>query len=78
MIVKEKESFILYYEQKEIINNLSDNEAGKLIKAIYEYETTLQVPKLSKTLSLVFIPFKNALDRNREKYKLFLYHLKML
>lgn len=67
--MKEKDSFILYNEQKEIIDTLSDSEAGKLIKAIFEYETTLQVPKLSKTLNLVFIPIKNALDRNREKYE---------
>lgn len=67
--MKEKDSFILYNEQKEIIDTLSDSEAGKLIKTIFEYETTLQVPKLSKTLNLVFIPIKNALDRNREKYE---------
>lgn len=64
-----KDSFILYLEQKEIFETLSDNEAGKLIKAIFEYESTGQSPKLSKTLNLVFIPIKNALDRNKEKYQ---------
>lgn len=64
-----KDSFILYVDQKELIDTLSDSEAGKLLKAIFEYETTQKLPKLSKTLNLVFIPIKNALDRNREKYK---------
>lgn len=64
-----KDSFILYVDQKEIIDTLTDNEAGKLLKAIFEYETTQKLPKLSKTLNLVFIPIKNALDRNREKYE---------
>ena len=64
-----KDSFILYLEQKEIFETLSDNEAGKLMKAIFEYESTGQLPKLSKTLNLVFIPIKNALDRNRVKYE---------
>lgn len=64
-----KDSFILYLEQKEIFETLSDNEAGKLIKAIFEYESTGQSPKLNKTLNLVFIPIKNALDRNRLKYE---------
>lgn len=64
-----KDSFILYLEQKEIFETLSDNEAGKLIKAIFEYESTGQSPKLSKTLNLVFIPIKNTLDRNKEKYQ---------
>lgn len=63
-----KDSFILYQEQKEIFDTLTDNEAGKLIKAIFEYEAG-QSPKLNKTLSLVFIPIKNALDRNRQKYE---------
>lgn len=63
-----KDSFILYQEQKEIFDTLTDNEAGKLIKAIFEYESG-QSPKLNKTLSLVFIPIKNALDRNRQKYE---------
>lgn len=63
-----KDSFILYQEQKEIFDSLTDNEAGKLIKAIFEYESG-QSPKLNKTLSLVFIPIKNALDRNRQKYE---------
>lgn len=64
-----KDSFILYQEQKEIFDTLSDSEAGKLIKAIFEYESTGQSPKLSKTLNLVFIPIKNSLDRNKEKYQ---------
>ena len=64
-----KDSFIMYQEQKEIFDTLSDNEAGKLIKAIFEYESTGQSPKLSKTLNLVFIPIKNSLDRNKEKYQ---------
>lgn len=64
-----KDSFILYVDQKELIDTLSDSEAGKLLKAIFEYETTQKLPKLSKTLNLVFIPIKNALDRNREKYE---------
>lgn len=63
-----KDSFILYTEQKEIFDTLTDSEAGKLIKAIFEHETG-QSPKLNKTLSLVFIPIKNALDRNRQKYE---------
>lgn len=66
--MKQKDSFILYQEQKEIFDTLTDSEAGKLIKAIFEYEAG-QSPKLNKTLNLVFIPIKNVLDRNKEKYE---------
>ena len=64
-----KDSFILYTEQKETINKLSDEQAGKLIKAIYEYEATGIMPKLEKEIDLVITPIKVALDKNDEKWK---------
>lgn len=63
-----KDSFILYIEHKEIFKMLTDEEAGKLIKVIFEYEDTGQVDGLDKSLMLAFFPIKNTLDRNREKY----------
>ena len=63
-----KDSFILYTEQKEVINKLSDEQAGKLIKAIYEYVETEKMPELDPLLDIVIIPFKQNLDRNKEKY----------
>ena len=64
-----KDSFILYLDQKEIFGMLEDEEAGQLIKAIFEYEETGQMPKLDKSLRIAFIPIKNSLDRNKEKYQ---------
>ena len=64
-----KDSFILYTEQKEVINKLSDEQAGKLIKAIYEYGETGQMPKLDTLLEIVIIPFKQNIDRNADKYE---------
>lgn len=64
-----KDSFILYQEHKEIFETLTDEEAGKLIKAIFEYEDTGKITQLDKSLKLAFIPIKNALDRNKEKYE---------
>ena len=43
-----KDSFILYTEQKEVIDKLSDEQAGKLIKAIYKYVETQKMPELDK------------------------------
>ena len=63
-----KDSFILYTEQKEVIDKLSDEQAGKLIKAIYEYVETEKMPELDSLLDIVIIPFKQNLDRNKEKY----------
>lgn len=62
-------SFILYKEQKAVIDKLTDEQAGKLIKALYEYSTSGVMPKLDSILDLVITPFVTALDRNREKYE---------
>lgn len=64
-----KDSFILYTEQKAIIDKLTDEQAGKLIKAIYEYVATNKMPQLDSILDLVMTPFMTALDRNKEKYE---------
>ena len=64
-----KDSFILYTEQKEVIDKLSDEQAGKLIKAIYEYVGTDKLPKLDAILDIVIIPFKQNIDRNTDKWE---------
>ena len=64
-----KESFILYLEHKEIFEELDNEEAGELIKAIFEYQTTGETPNLSKSLKLAFIPIKNSLDKNEIKWE---------
>ena len=64
-----KDSFILYTEQKAVIDKLTDEQAGKVIKAIYEYVETDKMPQLDTVLDLVITPFKLALDRNKEKYE---------
>lgn len=63
-----KNSFILYHDQKELIDELTDEQAGKLFKAIYEYNINKNV-KLTGALKLVFIPFKTAFDRNNDKWQ---------
>ena len=64
-----KDSFILYTEQKAVLDKLTDEQAGKLIKAIYEYEATGTMPVLDAILDLVIIPFKTALDKNENKWE---------
>lgn len=64
-----KDSFILYTEQKEVVDKLTDEQAGKLFKAIYEYAETEQMPQLDSLLDIVIIPFKQSMDRNTEKWE---------
>ena len=65
----EKNSFVLFKEQKEIVDKLSDEDAGKLFKAIFEYVDNGEVPKLTQLLDIVIIPFKQSIDRNSEKWE---------
>ena len=64
-----KDNFILYSEQEQLFNQLNDTQAGKLIKAIFEYEKTGKIPKLSPLSNMAFVTIKASLDRNREKYQ---------
>lgn len=63
-----KNSFILYNDQKNVIDKLTDEQAGKLIKAIYAYESGEEIV-LDGLLDLVITPFITALEKDREKYQ---------
>lgn len=65
---KKASGFVLEKDQKIIIDELSNEEAGIIFKAIYEYETTKKEPDLDKTLKIVFKQFKVKLDFYDEKY----------
>ena len=64
-----KESFILYLEHQAVFEMLTDAQAGQLIKNIFEYEKTGQVPKMEQMLNVAFVPIKQDLDKNRAKYE---------
>ena len=72
-----KESFILYLEQQEVFEMLSDEEAGKLIKnkeiSVAEItkaalEKKEKIINKKKELKNEIIKIKSSLDRNKEKY----------
>lgn len=64
-----KDSFIMYKDQKEIFNNLSDAQAGKLIKAVFEYVDTGQTKIDEKIIKMAFISIKQQIDRNDLKWQ---------
>lgn len=64
----DKKSFVLYTDQKEIIDELDDEQAGKLFKAIYDYNIT-GTTTLTGILKSVFKSFKITFDRDEEKWK---------
>ena len=68
--MKDKKSFLFYYSYKSLFDELSDEEAGQLIKAMIDFEIDEVVPEFSKNraLKMVFIPIMDNLNRDKEKY----------
>ena len=62
-----KDNFLLSIQQKEVVDTLTDEEAGILFKAIYQYASTKE-ETLSGALQAIFIQFRNFIDFNNEKY----------
>lgn len=63
-----KDNFLLKKCQYEIFESLSDEDAGKLIKGIFNYANTGE-SKLDGLLKTIFIPIKNEIDKNEENYQ---------
>jgi hypothetical protein len=62
-----KRSFILHLDSLEILHDLSSDEAGELLKAMYYYHLGDEY-NLSSHLRLLFIQFKNQFKRDENKY----------
>lgn len=69
MAKKEQAAFLLPKDQKEIIDELDNEEAGIIFKAIYQYEVEKIEPKLDKILKIVFKQFKVKLDNYDDAYE---------
>lgn len=71
----EKDSFILHNDSLEILDELTDEEAGKLFKAICQYHLNINNDNYTenilkdRALQFAFKPFKNQLNRDFKKYK---------
>lgn len=65
----DKNSFLIYLDYKEHFELLSDEQLGKLLRAIMEYEETGIVPALEGMGKMAFSFIKAQLDRDREKYE---------
>ncbi|KKK80318.1 hypothetical protein LCGC14_2824700, partial [marine sediment metagenome] len=63
-----KNSFLLYHDQMNIIDKLTDEQAGQLLKAIVKYSSTGELIELDFGVEMAFFGIKNHLDRDNEKY----------
>lgn len=70
MTNSKNKSFILHLDSLVILEKLSDEQAGKIFKAIYTYQKTNEILQLDFALDLAFTPFLNQFARDEEKYKI--------
>jgi len=63
-----KNSFLLYQDQREVVEKLTDMQAGRLFKAIFQHNDGEKLD-LDPILSVVFIPIRQTLDRCKENYE---------
>ena len=63
-----KKSFLLHKDSLNVLDELTDEQAGKLFKAIKNYQNGIDT-KLDFGLKMAFLPFKNQFIRDLEKYK---------
>lgn len=64
-----KPGFLIYKDCEEQVGMMSDEDAGKLFKALFAYENRGEVIDLPPVPALAFSFFKKELDRNRERYE---------
>ena len=57
-----RDSFILYTDFNAILKEIPDEQAGRLFKAIYEYEASGEIPILEDSIRYVFLMLKQKLD----------------
>ena len=66
---EDKNSFVVYAEIKETIDELTDEEVGKLFRGMVEYQATGEIPELTGILKFAFIPVRQQMDRNNSKWQ---------
>lgn len=66
--MSKRKSFIIHHDSLDVIDKLTDEQAGKLLKAIKAYQLG-QEYEADLTTDLVFTPFKAQFKRDEEKYQ---------
>lgn len=65
----DKKAFYLYNDYIDHVELMSDEDAGKLFKAILRYENGRETGELSGVATIAFSFIKNQLDRDADKYE---------
>lgn len=64
----EQKGFIVYKDIHAVVDELTDEQAGKLFRGMIKYSSEGIEPKFDGILKFVFIPIKQQMDRDSAKY----------
>ena len=65
-MAKDSKTILLFTEQRDAIAYLTDEEAGQMFKAIYDYAEDGVVPKFAGPMMSVFAMIRSQIDRSRD------------
>lgn len=68
-MAENKKSFILYVDQREVFEELTDDEAGKLIKHLFKYVNDENPVIEDRIIKMAFIQIRQALKRDLNKWR---------
>lgn len=68
-MAQDKKSFVAYCDWIESFEELSDEEAGRLVKHLFRYVNDKNPEAPDKLTKMCFIPIKQALKRDLNKYE---------
>lgn len=67
-MAKNQKGFIVYGDIKATSDELSDEQLGKLFRGMIDYFVSGECPRFTDSLKFAFIPIKQQMDRDSEKY----------
>ena len=65
---KEQKGFVVYGDIRATANELTDEQLGKLFRGMIDYFVDGNEPKFKGELKFAFIPIKQQMDRDADKY----------
>jgi len=68
MAKEAKKSFVLYYDYRQHLSMLTDEERGRLLMALLDYGETGKLPDLSRAEMMAFSFIAAQMDRDAAKY----------
>ena len=68
-MAEDKKGFILYADQKELFSQLTNEQAGELIKHIYSYVNDENPKSDNLLINMAFTPIKQQLKRDLKRFE---------